>query len=274
MSRIVLRSQFSLPVLVSNALGLQATTHLAQSEPITADPIENLTNDAGLLKYDIEASDTTTVSFADVSIPIRCRCESTDATLLRRVKLATATALQEFRTLVLGDHALHLEQQLIFGTAIQRSVEENHLNATALELVDQQDLVDIRSRQAVRRLDVEPVEGTGRGRVAQPGQGRSNQRGTTITAIDEAEVCHQGNGVLARPRTQGAHLTSDYVCIGFSFRSDADIDRGPNRLMMGHAVRPPLTVGPIPAESGSSSHRCESNVLVGLTEALFGTSKA
>ncbi len=125
----------AVPVLVaglrSNALGPQATTHLAQSEPITADPIENLSNDAGLLKYDIEASDTTTVRFADVSIPIRCRCESTDATLLRRVKLATATALQEFRTLVLGDHALHLEQQLIFGTAIQRSVEENHLDATA-----------------------------------------------------------------------------------------------------------------------------------------------
>jgi hypothetical protein len=57
------------------------------------------------------------------------------------VGLATPVALHELGLLVLGEHALELDQQLVLGAVAARAPDELHARACAGELLDQQGLV-------------------------------------------------------------------------------------------------------------------------------------
>jgi hypothetical protein len=69
------------------------------------------------------------------------------------VALATARALKDLRPLVLGDHALKLQQQLVFRRIALRRLDEYRLNATAGELFREQDLVGVFAAEPVGRVD-------------------------------------------------------------------------------------------------------------------------
>lgn len=81
--------------------------------------------------------------------------------------LATATALQNFRPFVFGNHALHLEQELIFRGLADFAVEKDDLNACANELLQQQHLVGVVARQAIWAMDIEVIYPSSRGDISQ-----------------------------------------------------------------------------------------------------------
>ena len=56
---------------------------------------------------------------------------------MRGMSLAPAAPLQDLGPLILGDHPLDLEQQVILRRLAQRAVEEHDLDAGTPELVDE-----------------------------------------------------------------------------------------------------------------------------------------
>lgn len=72
--------------------------------------------------------------------------------------LATPVPFDNLGALILGDHALHVQEQSILRAVAQGVVQEDDLHPGPAELIDQQDLVGVFPGQAIRRVDREPVD--------------------------------------------------------------------------------------------------------------------
>jgi hypothetical protein len=73
--------------------------------------------------------------------------------LLARWRLPRRLRSAISRPLVLGDHALKLDQQALFGAVAARRFEEQGLGAAPAEFFDQQHLVGIVTAQPIGRID-------------------------------------------------------------------------------------------------------------------------
>ena len=71
---------------------------------------------------------------------------------------ATARALQDLRAFVLGDHALHLDQQSIFGTFSDGMFDKVNLHAALPKLFKDYLLMYVAPCKAVRAVDEHDVE--------------------------------------------------------------------------------------------------------------------
>ncbi len=71
---------------------------------------------------------------------------------------APSAALQNTGTLILGDHALYLQQQVVLGRAANRPVQEHHFHPSAAKFLDQQHLVGIAPREPIRGMHVDPID--------------------------------------------------------------------------------------------------------------------
>jgi hypothetical protein len=83
---------------------------------------------------------------------------------------AATAALQNFGALILGDHALDLQQELIFRGLADFPIEEDHLDPCLQELLQQQHLMGVVARQAIRTMHIELVDAPRRHHIAQPFQ--------------------------------------------------------------------------------------------------------
>src|SRR5262245_42458404 len=79
-------------------------------------------------------------ALAHVAVALRRATEDTDLPLSRAVALTTARALEDLRPLVLSDHALKLQQQLVFRRIALRRLDEYRLNAEPVGRVDENGL--------------------------------------------------------------------------------------------------------------------------------------
>jgi hypothetical protein len=77
-------------------------------------------------------------------------------------------ALQDLGALVLGDHALDLEQEVVLGAGADGAVREDDLGAGLAELLDEENLIGVPPGQTIRRKDVDLIEHAGRHGIAQP----------------------------------------------------------------------------------------------------------
>src|SRR5690349_1115012 len=191
------------------ALRLQAPADLADADAVTADPAEDQADDRGLLLVDLVARAPAAVPLADVAVAVRRPRQDADRALARRVALAASAALEDLGPLVLGHHALDLEQQVVLRREADRTVEEDDLDPGAAELVDQEDLVGVAARQPVGRVDVDTIERSGGGRVAQPFEGRADERGPAEALVEEAMLGRDAQPLLREARLQGGELAGD-----------------------------------------------------------------
>jgi hypothetical protein len=99
------------------------------------------------------------------------------------VAASPSAALQDLRPLVLGDHPLHLQQEVVLRRAADGPVQEDHLDAGAAELFHQQRLVGVAAGEPVGGLHIEPLDGPGRHHVAQPLQRRADEGGAAEALI-------------------------------------------------------------------------------------------
>jgi hypothetical protein len=123
-------------------LFFQAPTDLAQ-DALEADPGENLPQRARLFDHHLVARLAIPRLDRHVAVPVGRRSQHTDTSLPRGVELAAAAPLGDLGTLVFGDDALHLEQQIILRALARRVVEEHQLDPRAAELIHQQRLVGV-----------------------------------------------------------------------------------------------------------------------------------
>lgn len=120
----------SCPLLCS----LQATTNLADGAAISSDPLKHLANDPCLLPYNLEAGFPGPFLFGGRAIAIRSSPQHTHLANLRSMPFATPTPLENFRALILGDHTLDLEEELIFRRLPDFAVEKDYLDPCSQEL--------------------------------------------------------------------------------------------------------------------------------------------
>src|SRR4030095_400212 len=80
---------------------------------------------------------------------------------------APRRCLDALVALLLHNLPLHLQQQVVFGALPQGPLEEEHLDASTSELIDQQDLIRIFAGQAIGRVHIEPVHTARRDDITQ-----------------------------------------------------------------------------------------------------------
>src|SRR6516165_4063678 len=124
-------------------LASQAATYLTDRAPLLADPGEDLPHDASFFGHDLVSRLAAALVLADIAVAVGRAAEHVDRATARGVLLAPAAPLQDLGALVLGDHALDLEQQVLLGAAADGVAEEHDLDAAPGELFEDQNLVGI-----------------------------------------------------------------------------------------------------------------------------------
>jgi hypothetical protein len=96
---------------------------------------------------------------------------------------AASSTLQNFGSLVFGDHALNLEQEIVLRGAGDRGVQENNLRSRAAKLIDQEHLMGITAGEPVRSVDIDALDMAASNRIPQALQRRTKQDRTTVAFI-------------------------------------------------------------------------------------------
>jgi hypothetical protein len=207
------------------AAGLpQAAADLADADPVAAEPLEHLPDHRRLVLDDLVAGDTAAMPLVGVAVAVGRRRQHADRAAACGVALAAAAPLEDLGALVLGHHALDLQEQVVLRRHPDRAVEEHDLGAAAAELVEQQHLVRVAARQAIGRVDVHPVDGAGGDEVAQPLEPRAEERGAAVALVDEAAGGLEAGAVLRQARLQGRELARDGAALHLLVGRDASVD--------------------------------------------------
>ena len=109
--------------------------------------------------------------------------EDGDFAASRSMTLAAAGTLQDLRALVFRNHALELDEQMIFGGFLRRRVHKHGLDALAGQLLDDQNLVGIAAAQTIRGMDQDRVDAPFGGEVPDPLEPRACENGSAIAVI-------------------------------------------------------------------------------------------
>jgi hypothetical protein len=104
---------------------------------------------------------------------------------------------------------LDLQKQLVVGVITNRSLYEIDSAAGLAELFQEQDLIGITPRQAVRTVNRDDIDLPFAGRVAQAVKGRPIQAGSRTAVIEEDMLGLQLVAVRLGPTPQGGKLTVD-----------------------------------------------------------------
>jgi hypothetical protein len=222
------------------ALLLQPPADLTDRAAVAPDPGEDLPHHARLVLDDLVRRLAAALAPADVAVAVGRAAQDVHRAAARRVELAAAAALEDLGPLVLGDHALHLQEEIVFWRAPQLAIEEDQLHTATLELVDQQDLIGVFAGQAIRRVDVKAIDGAVGCRIAQAFQSWAHQRTAAVTLVDETQLGIERQVIALETFFQRCDLTGDRACIGLLVGRDAGINRRTDgRGYVLHAESPP-----------------------------------
>src|SRR5207302_10792987 len=160
---------------------LRALGCLASRDAFIIDPPRSLTDAESLdgvhliaaspyagLGFIDDVSGGCLVGLADVTVAVRSVAHHADLARLRPVSLAAARALQDLRSLIFSDHALELNQELIFCAVALWRLHKHRLDSMASEFLDQQNLVRVLAAQAVWRIREHNLDLPFRGKVPHP----------------------------------------------------------------------------------------------------------
>lgn len=97
-------------------------------------------------------------TLTDISVAERGAGEHVDRPGFGTVGLAPAVALHDLCLLVLGEHALELDHQLVFRGVTARTLDELHPRAGASELLDWQGLISELTGQTIRGVAQQHID--------------------------------------------------------------------------------------------------------------------
>jgi hypothetical protein len=132
-----------LPGPRGNPLALQTSAHLTDRAPFLTDPLEDLPHDPSLFSEDLITRLAAPLVLADVTVAVGRAAEHVDRPTACGVLLAPAATLHDLGTLVFGDHALDLEQQVRLGAAADGVAQEDDLDAATGKFLEDQYLIGI-----------------------------------------------------------------------------------------------------------------------------------
>ena len=217
-----------IPVLQSGAghatHTLQSTASIAQTYPLDADPAKQLSNHLGLVLNDLELGSPTAGMPVDIAIAKRSATHRTDSAGARRMASPTPAAFQNAGALILGDHALNLQQQIVLGRTANRSIEEDDVNTAAAKLLDQQNLIGIPPGQPIGSVHINPIELATRHGVAQAFQSWASQRGAAAALVDVGMMRIDGDRVGTSPLVQSCKLAGDRIATCLAICGHAGVE--------------------------------------------------
>ena len=125
MPQTTLRSQTVLPVRVTSPACVrrrQTSPMVRRSRPTH---VKDLADHAGFIRDNLIASLPAPLMLGDIAVAIGRPAQHIDRAGSGRVALAPAMAFDNLGALILGHHALHLQQQVVFRAAAQLPVQED-----------------------------------------------------------------------------------------------------------------------------------------------------
>ena len=203
---------------------MQASAHPGQRQALVPDPGEDLAHDPGGLLVNLVARVSPAGLARDVAVAEGRAGQDADGAGLGAMALAAPAALQHLGPLVLGKHALQLQQQVVLGRGPDRAIEEDHLRAGMSELLEQQNLMRIAAGEAIRGMDVEEIDGRQRDEVAQTLQGGADQAGAAVAVVDEPQIVPDAMAVLRGARGQLRQLAVDGVMLSLLVGRDPGVE--------------------------------------------------
>ncbi len=165
------------------------------------------------------------LALADIAVAERGAREHVDRAASGPMRLAAAGPFQDLGALVLGDHALELHQQCVFGAVAARALDEHHGRAGLGELLDQQRLIGVLASQPVGRVDQQHVHRDLADQIAQLFQRRPDQTRPGLAVVFEHPPFSHVQTQLFGVRTKRHGLGSDRVLFLLPGRGDPGIDR-------------------------------------------------
>ncbi len=216
-----------------DAVALQASADLTDRASLLAHPLEDLPHDPRLFGHDLIARLPAALVLTDVTVAVGRAGEDVDRAAARGVLLAPAATLQDLGALVLGDHALDLEEQVLLGAAADGVAHEDDLDAAPGEFLQDEHLIGILARESIRVEHVEAVDDPGGGLVPEPLQARAHQDTPAVAVVDEAQLGVAFQAVALDAPDHRLQLTVDRVLLGLLFPGDAGIERHAE-VVVGH----------------------------------------
>jgi hypothetical protein len=114
---------------------------------------------------------------------------------------------------------LELAQQLVLGRRAPLGLLREHdLDSDARELFEQQHLVGVAAREAIRRVAEQHLEGPLGRPVTQPLERRPGERRTREALVLEHEILRQEQPALQRKLTQPDGLAPDRLVLALALR--------------------------------------------------------
>jgi hypothetical protein len=203
-----------------DALTKQAPANGGEGQALVPDPGEDLADDPGCILIDLVTGSASARLPRDVAIAKRGAREDTDRTCLGPVALPAPAALEHLGPLVLGEHALKLQQQAVLGGVPDWAIEEDHLRAGSREFFQQQHLMRVAAGEPIRGMNIDDINYREGDEVTQALQGRSDQTGSAVAVVDEQHVLADLITVLQRPCLQLGNLAVDGVALSLLIRRD------------------------------------------------------
>ena len=191
----------------AHALGGEPPSQAGDGGAVVGVAAEHFRDQGGLVRDDLVAGPGFR-GLADVPVAEGGTGQHVDAAGLRPPGLAAPVALHQLGLLVLGEHALELDEQLVLGAVAARPLDELDPHPAAGEFLDQQRLVGELAGQPVRGVDQHDVEAALGGQVTQRLQRRAGQRRPAVPVVGEHPLFRDlkpaGRGVLAERGQLGA----------------------------------------------------------------------
>jgi hypothetical protein len=139
--------------------------------------------------------------------------------------LTAASPLDDLRALVLGDHALELDQQRVLRRVRARPLDEHHAGAGLGELLDQQRLVGVLAGEAVRGVDEHHVHRHLGHQVPQLLQRRPYQDGAGMAVVAEHPLLGNIKPQLLGVGAQRRGSRADRLLLLLPGRRHSGVDR-------------------------------------------------
>src|SRR5215469_1768857 len=161
----------------------------------------------------------------DITIAVRSAAHDAHFPRLGTVSLATPRALQDLGAFVFRNHALELNQELIFRAVAWWRLHEQGFDSLAGELFDQQNLVSILSAQSIGRVREHNLDLSFGGEIAHAFQTWALQCGSAIAFIFEDPLFGYLQLVVLGELDQRRRLACDCVLLALLLRRNPSIDR-------------------------------------------------
>ena len=139
--------------------------------------------------------------------------------------LAAARSFEDLRSLVLRDHALELQQQLILCCRRLRRLDEDGFDPVASKFLDQQDLVGVLPAQAIGCIDQHGVELPFRCQIADALKPWAHQAGAAIALVFEDPILRHAVAAVPCEVDHRRRLAGNRVLFPLLVRGHARVDR-------------------------------------------------